>query len=124
MKDTSWAFVHSIAVFAANQLATTQSLSNEAQFVAQLALSEVQAASHGAPTLVDARQWAAQFFPVTGSDAIQSVTGVVNAGVPEWQFVIRGSSGPSTSVRCTNRGRVTAGDGIIEVAVVTCPSRS
>ena len=115
---------HSIAMFSTNQLTTTQSLSNEAQFVAQLALSEVQATGHGAPTLVDVRQWAAQFFPVTGSDAIQSVTGVVNAGVPEWRFVIRGSSGPSTSVRCTNRGRVTAGGGVVGIGVVSCPLQS
>ncbi len=115
---------HSIAMFLTNQLTTTQSLSNEAQFVAQLALSDVQAAGHGAPTLVDVRQWAAQFFPVTGSDAIQSVTGVVNAGVPEWRFVIRGSSGPLTSVRCTNRGRVTAGGGVVGIGVVSCPLQS
>jgi len=115
---------HSVAVLSANQLTTSQSLSNEAQLVAQLALSNVQGAGHGAPTLVDVRHWAARFFPVTGSNAIQSVTGVVNAGEPEWRFVIRVSSGPSTSVRCTNRGRVTAAGGIFGVAVVTCPSRS
>ncbi len=63
VKHTSWAFVHSIAVFSANQLTTSQSLSNEATLVAQLALSDGQAAGHGAPTLVDVRQWALDSFP-------------------------------------------------------------
>ena len=94
-----------------------------ARFVAQLALSEAQATGHRAPTIGDVRRLAARFFPVTHGDAIQSVTGLVNAGKPEWRFVIRGSSSTSTSVHCTNRGRVTAGGGIIAITVVTCPSQ-
>ncbi|MGC8499027.1 MAG: hypothetical protein ACP5OV_05980 [Acidimicrobiales bacterium] len=113
-----------ITAFSTNEHTTAQAPATVAKFVAQLALSEVQATGHGVPTLSDVRQWATQFFPTPGSDAIQSVTGVAHAGVPEWRFVIRGSSSLSTSVRCTNRGRVTAGGGIIGIGVVSCPRPS
>lgn len=112
-----------IAAFSTNGSTTTQTPAKVAQIVAQLALSEVQATGRATPTLADVRQWATQLFPLTGSYAIQSVTGIVNAGVPEWRFVIRGSSGSSTSVLCTNRGRVSPGGGSIGVGVATCPSQ-
>ena len=73
------------------------------------------------PTLVDVRHWAAQFFPANGSDAIQSVTGVVNVGVPEWRFVISKALSHSYVVMCTNRGLVGPGGGMIGVGVEDCP---
>ena len=113
-----------IAAFTTNGSTTTQAPAKVAQIVAQLALSDAQVTGHTSPTLADVRQWATQFFPLTDSYAIQSVTGVVNAGVPEWRFVIQDSSGPPTSVLCTDRGRVSPGGGIIGVVVATCPSQS
>lgn len=110
-----------IAMFSKDSTTSAKLPSEEAQLVAQLALSEVQAAGHGAPTLVDVRHWAAQFFPANGSDAIQSVTGVVNVGVPEWRFVIRKASSHSSVVLCTNRGLVDSGGGMIGVGVESCP---
>lgn len=110
-----------IAMFSKDSTTSAKLPSDEALLVAQLALSEVQAAGHGAPTLVDVRHWAAQFFPANDSDAILSVTGVVNVGGPEWRFVIRKASSHSLVVLCTNRGLIGSGGGIIGVGVENCP---
>ena len=115
-----------MAIFSTTKHTTKALPSDEAQMIAQLALSEVQAAGHGAghgaPTLVDVRHWAAQFFPANGSDAIKSVAGVVNVGVPEWRFIISKESSHSSVVLCTNRGLVGSGGGMIGVGVESCPS--
>ena len=111
-----------MARFLTTKHAATKLPSDEAAMVAQFADSEVQASGHGVPTLIDVRHWAAQFFPVNVSDAIQSVTGVVNVGVLEWRFVIRKASSHSSVVLCTNRGLVGSGGGMIGVGVESCPS--
>ncbi len=110
-----------MAIFSTKMHTTKALPSDEAQMVAQFALSQVQAVGHGEPTLVDVRHWAAQFFPANVSDAIQSVTGVVNVGVPEWRFVISKALSHSYVVLCTNRGLVGSGGGMIGVGVEDCP---
>ena len=93
----------------------------EAQIVSQLALNNVGTTNPGVPGLRVVRHWAARLFPASSARAIQAVTGVIYAGVPEWRFVIRQSSGHSTVVRCVTRGRVTAGGGVIGVGAASCP---
>jgi len=99
--------------------------SDEATMVAQFAVSDVQAkgggTGHGVPTLVDVRRWAGQLFSAASADAIQSVTGVNNAGVPKWRFVITKPSSHSSVVLCTNRGLVDASGGEIGVGIESCP---
>lgn|GEM_PF-3163921 len=112
-----------IATFSSNRRTTTERPTDEALMVAQFAESEVQASGHGTPTLVDVRHWAAQFFAVNSSDAIRSVTGTFNLGVPEWRFVIRGGSNNSSVVLCTDRGVVDSGGGMIGVGIENCPSQ-
>lgn len=112
-----------VAVFSTTKHKTPELPSDEALMVAQFALSEVQAAGHGAPTLVDVRRWATQFFPANVADAIQSVTGVVKVGVPEWRFVIRQASSHASVVLCTDRGLVDAGGGMMGIGAESCPSK-
>jgi hypothetical protein len=113
-------------ILAANLIANfskaRQSPPAEAQLIAQLALSEVQASGHGVPSIAEVRRWAARFFPANGEDAIRSVTEVVRAGIPEWRFVIREASSGSTVVLCTNRGLVDSGGGMIGIGAESCPS--
>jgi len=113
---------NAVSVFSTTKHKTRELPADEALMVAQFALSEVHAVGHGAPTLVDVRHWAAQFFPVNGVDAIRSVTGVVNAGVPEWRFIIRMAAGHVSVVLCTGRGLVDSGGGMMGIGVESCPS--
>ena len=98
--------------------------SDEAQMVASLALSELQASGHGTPRLSDVRQWAAQLFPATTTNGIVSVSGIANVGTTGWRFVIRKASSHSLAVICTNRGLVDSGGGMIGVGVESCHSQS
>jgi hypothetical protein len=111
---------NTVAAFSNHSRTSTQWPTAEAQMVSQLALNEV-GANQGAPTLRDVRRWAARLFTATSIDAIRAVTGVVNAGQPEWRFVIRTARGHATEVLCMTRGHVSAGGGVIGAGAANCP---
>jgi len=112
-----------MATFAATTHTSSELSSAEALMVAQFALSEVQSAGHGTPTLADVRRWAAQFFPTKGANAIISVLAINNVDRPEWRFVVRDASSHATTVVCTDRGVVDSGGGMMGIGVETCPSK-
>jgi len=110
-----------MAMFLTTKHKNSKLPSDEAAMVAQFAVSEVAAAGHGAPTIVDVRHWATQFFPANSAGAIQSVTGVGTVSAPEWRFVIRRASSHSLAVLCTNRGFVGLSGAMMGVGVESCP---
>jgi hypothetical protein len=112
---------NAVARFSIDRHTTTGRPADEAQMVAVFALSELQASGHGTPTLVDVRRWAAEFFPAHSADAIRSVIGVVNVGVPEWRFVISEGTSHSSVTVCTDRGLVDSGGGMTGVGIEHCP---
>lgn len=115
---------NAVARFSIDRHTTTGRPADEAQMVAVFALSELDVTGHGTPTLVDVRRWAAKFFPAKSADAIRSVVGIVNVGVPEWRFVISEASSNSSVTVCTDRGLVDSGGGMTGVGIENCPSRS
>lgn len=113
---------NTIAMFSKDSPTSATWPSVQGQMIAQLALNAVTSSGGRTPTLRDVRHWANRLFPVNGANAVREITGVVRAGMPEWRFVIRKGSSASTLVRCTSRGHVTSGGGVIGVTAARCPT--